>query len=163
VTGGAGAATIWGGVGDTITAGTGTAEIAGQAGDTIAGGGATSLFINATLGSQSVTGSSGASTVWAGGGDTITAGSGTMKTVIAHSSFAGVVLVGDGGVKGSQTVTGFNQIAGDRLFFPNETPGSIGGVLASAQSSGGNTIITLPDGGTMTLVGISKIDSTFFA
>src|SRR5207244_9783502 len=120
------------------------------------------LFINATLGSQSVTGSSGSSTVWAGGGDRIAGGGGTMSVVIAHSSFAGAVLVGDSGVKGSDTVTGFSQTAGDRIFFPNEAPGSIAGVVASAQTSGGNTVITLPDGGTMTLVGVTKIDSTFF-
>src|SRR5712691_8123489 len=162
ITGGTGAATIWGGFGDTITAGVGTAVIAGQPGNTIAGGSATNLFVNATLRSQSVTGSTGATTVWAGGGDTIAGGSGTMSVVIAHSSFSGAVRVGDNGVKGSDTVTGFSQTAGDRIFFPNETAASINSVVASAQTSNGNTVITLPDGGTMTLLGITKIDSTFF-
>ncbi len=34
-------------------------------------------------------------------------------------------------------------------------------VVASAQTSNGNTVITLPDGAAMTLFGIAKIDSTF--
>jgi hypothetical protein len=34
---------------------------------------------------------------------------------------------------------------------------------ASAQAGTGNTLITLPDGATMTLTGIARIDSTFSA
>jgi hypothetical protein len=34
--------------------------------------------------------------------------------------------------------------------------------VATANVSGGSTTITLPDGSTMTLVGITHIDSTFF-
>ena len=72
------------------------------------------------------------------------------------------MLVGDDGVKGSDTVTGFSQSAGDRIGFPDETAAAINSVVATAQSSNGNTLITFPDGGTMTLIGIAKIDSTFF-
>ena len=73
------------------------------------------------------------------------------------------MLVGDNGTTGSDTVTGFSQLAGDRIFFPNETAASIESVVASAQASNGNTLITLPDGATMTLIGITRIDGTFFA
>ena len=72
------------------------------------------------------------------------------------------MLVGDIGTKGGDTVTGFSQTAGDRIFFPNETTAAIDSLLATAQSSNGNTLITFADGGTMTLIGITKIDSTFF-
>jgi Ca2+-binding RTX toxin-like protein len=163
ITGSSGAATVWGGKGDTITPGTGTVFIAGQAGDTVAGGSAASILVNAVLGTQSVAGGSGSTTVWAGSADTITGGSGTQSVVIAHGNFPGAVLVGDSGVAGSDAVTGFSQSAGDRILFPNETTTAINNVVAAAQSSGGNTLITLPDGGTMTLIGIAKIDSTFFA
>jgi hypothetical protein len=72
------------------------------------------------------------------------------------------VRVGDNGVTGSDTITGFSQSAGDRIFFPNETPTVINNIVASAQTDNGNPIITLPDGTTMTLVGVTQIDSAFF-
>jgi hypothetical protein len=34
--------------------------------------------------------------------------------------------------------------------------------VATANEHGGNTTITLPDGSTMTLIGITHIDHTFF-
>ena len=139
-----------------------SATIIGAAGTTIAGGSGSAL-INGLAGSQAISGGAGNTTVWGGPGDTITGGSGTLAVSIDQQNYPGAVLVGDNGMKGSDTVTGFSQPTGDRIFFPNETPGAISGVVASAQASNGNTLITLPDGATMTLIGIARIDSTFFA
>ena len=97
--------------------------------------------------------------MWAGTGDTVVAGSGNLYTNINHALFPGAVLVGDDGVAGNDTVTGFSQSAGDLIGFANQTPATVANVVATAQSSNGNTLITFPDGGTMTLVGISKIDA----
>jgi len=141
---GAGGYTIVGGQADTITAGSGAD------------------LINGLAGSQSITGGSGSATVWGGPGDTITGAAGQLTVDIDQANFPGAERVGDNGVAGNTSVAGFSQSAGDRIFFPNETPASINSVVASAQTSNGNTVITLPDGGTMTLVGITKIDSTFF-
>ena len=58
---------------------------------------------------------------------------------------------------------GFSQSAGDRLSFANETAAAIDSVVGSAHTNNGNTILTLPDGATVTLVGITHIDSSFFA
>jgi len=161
--GGSGASIIIAGAGDTVTGstGSGASTIIGAEGATITGGSGSDL-INGVAGLQSITGGSGATTVWGGPGDTITGGPGELSVAIDHINSPGAVLVGDNGVKGSITVTGFSQLAGDRLFFPNETTASISGVVASAQTSNGNTLVTLPDGATMTLVGITHIDSTFF-
>ena len=43
-----------------------------------------------------------------------------------------------------------------------EDAATVDHVVATASVSGGSTTITLPDGSTMTLVGITHIDSTFF-
>jgi hypothetical protein len=166
ITGGPGISTILGGAGDTISGstGAGSSTIVGMAGDTVTGGSGSDL-INALAGSQAIFGGSGHATVWGGGsGDTITGGQGQLVVDIDHANYPGSVLVGNNGAKGDTTVTGFSQIAGDRLFFQNETSASITSVIASAQTtSGGNTLITLPDGATMTLIGITKLDATFFA
>jgi hypothetical protein len=34
--------------------------------------------------------------------------------------------------------------------------------VATAQENHGNTMITLPDGSTITLIGVTHIDSSFF-
>jgi hypothetical protein len=161
--GGSGASTILGGAGDTISgsSGSGSSVIVGASGDTVIAGSGDDL-INALAGSQAIFGGSGNATVWGGPGDTIIGGQGNLSVDIDNVHFPGAVYVGDNGINGATTVTGFSQIAGDRLFFSNETTTAINTVIASAQTSGGNTLITLPDGATMTLIGITRIDSTFF-
>jgi hypothetical protein len=162
--GGSGASLIIGGDGDTITGsiGSGASTVIGAQGDMITGGSGTDL-INGTLGSQSIASGSGSTTVWGGSGDTITGGTGTLTVDIDNVNFPGSELVGDNGTQGSDTVTGFSQSAGDRILFPNETTDAINSVVATAQSSNGNTLITFSDGGLMTLIGITKIDASFFA
>ncbi|MGE5271792.1 MAG: NF038122 family metalloprotease [Thiohalocapsa sp.] len=141
---GAGVQTVLGGVGDTIAGGAGNSIVMGQAG------------------SQHIVAGSGQTTVVAAAGDTVTVGSGALFAMIDHSAGAGGVTIGDGAAAGRATITGFSQISGDRLAVANENAATIDSVVAAAQTSGGNTVITLPDGSTMTLVGITKIDGTFF-
>ena len=45
----------------------------------------------------------------------------------------------------------------------DETAAALDSVVGSAQISNGNTILTLPDGAAVTLVGITHIDRSFFA
>jgi hypothetical protein len=101
--------------------------------------------------------------VWAGAGDTVFGGSGNLTVNIDHSQFTGAVRIEDTGVRGYDTVVGFSQSAGDRLSFANESAAAIDSVVGSAHTSNGNTILTLPDGATVTLFGITHIDSSFFA
>lgn len=147
------------GSGDTIALSEGMQTVVGALGDTVIGGSGNGL-IDGSGGSQGIAGGSGAMTVLGGSGDTISGGSGTLFADIAAKSR---VLIGDSGLKGSDTVTGFSQVAGDRITLAGETPAAISAVLASAQTKNGNTVITLPDGTTMTLVGLTSIDKSFFA
>ncbi|HXO03714.1 MAG TPA: NF038122 family metalloprotease [Stellaceae bacterium] len=160
ITGGsAGNETIWSGARDTIGGGTGAnLAIGGVPGDTIAGGSGT-VFVDASTGNQSVTAGSGSDTIWGGPGDTIAGGSGAALIGLG----AGAEFVGDNGTpNGTDTVAGFNEAAGDRIFFPNESPGRISAVLASATTVDGNTTITFADGSTLTLDGIGHVDSSYF-
>src|SRR6267154_1118043 len=76
--GSAGAATIWGGAGDTIIGGAGNATIGGVSGDTITGG-TGNYFIDAHVSNESVVGgSAGNGTIWGGAGDTIQGGAGNV-------------------------------------------------------------------------------------
>jgi hypothetical protein len=74
----------------------------------------------------------------------------------------GGTLIQDSGVRGQDTVVGFNQAHGDAITFSGQDAGTVAHVVATATVSGGSTTITLPDGSTMTLVGITHIDNTFF-
>jgi hypothetical protein len=75
---------------------------------------------------------------------------------------SGPTLIQDNGVTGHDTVVGFDTAHGDKIGFEGENKGSIDNVVATANEHAGNTTITLPDGSTMTLVGITHIDHTFF-
>jgi Ca2+-binding RTX toxin-like protein len=160
---GPGQTTVLGGAGDVIfgSTGAGSATIQGAQGDAIMGG-AGADRIDGTAGAQPITGGSGSTVVLAGGGDTIYGGSGNLSVAIDHASFAGAVQVGDTGTAGHDTVTGFSQIAGDRLFFAGQSPAAVDQVVAAASISAGNTTLNLPDGSTLTLVGLTHVDSSFF-
>ena len=72
----------------------------------------------------------------------------------------GADLIKDTGQGGHDTVFGFNH--GDAVSFVGENAQSIQHVVATAHENNGNTTLTLPDGSTITLVGITHIDSGFF-
>lgn len=92
------------------------------------------------------------------GPDTIDGGSG-HNLIIAGS---GGTLIEDSGMKGRDTVVGFNQAHGDAITFAGQDDATVDHVVATGTVNHGSTTITLPDGSTMTLVGITHIDSTFF-
>ena len=66
------------------------------------------------------------------------------------------------GSGGHDTVFGFNHAGGDAISFGGENAASVSHVVATAQEHNGNTLVTLPDGSTITLVGVTHIDSSFF-
>jgi Ca2+-binding RTX toxin-like protein len=106
-----------------------------------------------------ITGGGANDTIFGGSGaDTIDGGSGHNQI------FAGTggTLVQDSGVRGQDTVVGFSQAHGDAISFAGQDAATVNHVVATANSSGGSTTITLPDGSTMTLVGVAQIDHTFF-
>ena len=68
----------------------------------------------------------------------------------------------DGATAGRHdSISTFSQAGGDRISLnpATDTPTN---VVASATTSGGNTTVTLHDGSTITFIGISSIDNTFF-
>jgi hypothetical protein len=115
-----------------------------------------------------VHGGSGADQIYLGGGHNTVFGGSGADTIDGGSGqnhiFAGTggTLIQDSGTTGHDTVVGFNQSHGDGITFSGENTSTVAHVVATATVSGGSTTITLPDGSTMTLVGITHIDSTFF-
>ncbi len=116
--------------------------------------------INAGIGSDSV---------WGGPGDRI--GVGTSSTaggfhLFDHStSIAGAAMAfgtNDSVASSSSaqvTVTNFAQGV-DSLFYQNELSATNSSILATATTTGGNTTFTLPDGTTMTMIGITTANLT---
>jgi len=104
-------------------------------------------------------GGSGHDTIVGGkGADTIEGGSG--HNLIQTGT--GGTTIEDTGIKGHDTAVGFDLTHGDNIQFAGETAATIDHVVATSHVQGSNTTITLPDGSTMTLVGITHIDSSFF-
>ncbi len=151
--------TIWGAATDTITGGSGGNEtIGGVSGETILGG-AANTFINATGGSDSIVAGTGNTTVWGGAHDTVqgTSGSGT-----ALIGFAGgnETFWDDGMTTGRQdSISTFNQAGGDRISLNGATddPNT---VVATATNDGGNAVLHLHDGSSITLIGITTAQLT---
>ena len=168
--GGAGPDVIYAGAGsDTITAGSGPATIYGAHGDPrgfdrFDGGGHGDLrdfdrFDGHAQSGDLITGGSGNDLIIGGRGhETIDGGAGNNMIQVG----SGPTLIQDHGVAGHDTVVGFDTAHGDQIGFEGENNASIDNVVATANENGGNTTISLPDGSTMTLVGITHIDHTFF-
>jgi hypothetical protein len=146
--------TVIGALGDTITAGpsdliTGGPNskitsldhdtIYGGADDTIFGGTNDHLFMGLH------------DTIVAAAGDSII-GYGDTITAQGHDTVTGTPL--------NETVSGFT--GADKISFAGESSAAIQKVLANETHSGGNTTLHLPDGSSITLVGISHPTSGIF-
>jgi Ca2+-binding RTX toxin-like protein len=167
--GGTGVDMLYGDAGnDTIYGGTGPETIRGGDGDDRIYGGSGPGELYGGNGHDTMFGGAGPDTIYAGSGndliyggsgsDTIDGGSGN-NTIYGGS---GADLISESGAGGHDTVFGFSHAGGDAISFAGENSQTTQQVVATAQESHGNTTITLPDGSTMTLVGITHIDQTFF-
>jgi serralysin len=117
-------------------------------------------------GSETVPGSgfgtlSGGAPVTVGGGlDTVS--SGAPVTVVGGGTGGGAPATVGGG---SGTVgSGFDTVSGPGaggVAFAGQVQGGTDQVVATQTVVGGNTILTLPDGSTITLVGVTHIDASF--
>src|SRR6266480_3581167 len=162
VTGGSGGTeTIWGGPGDTIHGGSGGNEtLAGVSGETITGG-AANTFFDATAGNDSILAGGGNSTMFGGAHDTVQGVSGGSASI----GFAGgnETFWDDGATAGRHdSISTFSQAGGDRVSLNSltDTPAGVAGTAVTDGS--GNTTVTLHDGSTITFIGISTINNTFF-
>jgi len=153
--------TIWGGPGDTIHGGSGGNEtLAGVSGETITGG-AANTFFDATAGNDSILAGGGNSTMFGGAHDTVQGVSGGSASI----GFAGgnETFWDDGATAGRHdSISTFSQAGGDRVSLNSltDTPAGVAGTAVTDGS--GNTTVTLHDGSTITFIGISTINNTFF-
>jgi Ca2+-binding RTX toxin-like protein len=161
VGGSGGNETIWGGAGDTIQGGSGGNEtIAGVSGETITGGAANTLF-DVTAGNESIVAGSGNSTIWGGAHDTVRGASGSGSALIGFAGGNETLWDNGSTATGHDSVSTFSQAGGDRVSL-NAATDTIANVVGTASTSGGNTTVTLHDGSTITFIGISSINNTFF-
>ena len=139
---------------DTILAGNGAGSVFGGAGDRIGTGngsvvGGTHQWVHAD-------GTAGAA-VGFGSNDTVAS---TIYDTVAGTATRGTVA---GTSSALVTVGGFNA-ATDFVFYQNETAATTSAIIATAQATivGGtaSTLVTLPDGTAMTLVGITQAQLT---
>jgi len=167
--GSAGNETIWGGAGDTINGGTGAnVTIGGVAGDTVIGG-TGNQFIDADRGNQWILGGSGNTTVWGGSGDSVqgAAAGGSATVDLGAGRVSGQQeMLWDNGTSsgGNDTVVDFSQSVGDRISL-NAATDNPNAVLASAtQDNGGNAVLHLNDGSSITLIGVSlsRLTTSYF-
>lgn len=168
------------GNGDTITGGSGSDTIGlyGNSDVGIGGAGPDNVIVtgsgatftsgggNDTIGlygSSETANISGNDTVNVSGNlDTVTAGAGAgVNNGVINLNGATNFTFNDGPNVYSDTVTGFSTAAGDTIKLNGIDTQAY--ALANAQSSGGNTLITLNDGSKILLVGISNIGPSFFS
>jgi len=162
------------GDGDTIAGGTGPelVNLVGNNGSVTAGSGADLINVfgtgdTVTAGSGSDTigmfadseqmfgGTGPASIIATGNADTVTAGSGDLSVAAFGPNFQ---FVDNGAVVYNDTITGFSQPAGDRIHL------AAGDTVATLtpENGGTDTLITLSDGSTILLKGVSHVDNSFF-
>ena len=151
--------TIWGAATDTVIGGNGGNEtIGGVAFETILGG-AANTFINATAGSDSILAGGGNTTMWGGAHDTVQGASGGGSALIG---FAGgnEIFWDDGATTGRQdSISTFDQSMGDRISL-NPATDDPNTVIATATNNGGNAVLHLHDGSSITLIGITTAQLT---
>src|SRR5438045_1458730 len=156
---------------DRIFLGDGSESVQGASGDTLAGGTGLNQFLDAHLGNQSVTGGSGGTAPILAGGGNFTMFGGAHDTVqgvsggSASIGFAGgnETFWDDGATAGRHdSISTFSQAGGDRVSLNSltDTPAGVAGTAVTDGS--GNTTVTLHDGSTITFIGISTINNTFF-
>ena len=149
---------------DSVNGGSGndTIDVAGYADTISAGSGATEL-VNVTGAFDLVNLGTGAdSATVTGAFDTVSSGlaSGANQGLINLSGTA--MTLSDGPNKYADTVVGFDHAAGDTIHLTTDTVANA--VANSAQvNSGADTLVTLSDGSTILLKGVTHIDSTFFS
>ncbi len=143
---GAGADQAYGGWGnDKLSGGAGDDTISGGMGDDFVFAGADNDVIYAGMGNDVVFAGSGADTVFGGAGnDTIWGGAGNDQLWGGLGADQFAFAAGSG----ADTISGFNQAEGDRLALQGQT--------YTTSNVGGNVVLALSGGGSITLEGVSN-------
>lgn len=154
--GGAGNDSLVGGAGaDSMEGGTGNDILISNAGNDTLVGGDGSDNMQGGAGNDSLVGGAGDDTLWGGAGaDTLVGGTG-----------ADIFYLRALGQGSATTINDYSGTEGDRLHFTGITqlvvgaPSAATGTTATValNAAGTNTVITMPDGSTITLVGITSL------
>ncbi|HEY1798639.1 MAG TPA: calcium-binding protein [Stellaceae bacterium] len=142
---------------DTLSAGAGSDTLWAIGNNDIVNGGASNDVIGVSGDNNSVAGGAGNDTVYSSGNnDTVNSGLGKTDVSLGgtNNTFA------DNGTGTYQdTVTGFDQSAGDRIHL------AAGDTVATTtpENGGVDTLVTLSDGSTILLKGVGHVDSSFFS
>ena len=166
---------------DTITAGTGNDTINLSGNGFVVAGGPGNTMINASGNGDTIGAGTGSDTIAVSGLDNMVALgtgndtvfiSGSNDTVLSGSNAGGnhgqINLSGqnmtltDGPNQYADTVIGFDQGSGDRIHLTTDTAANAV-AHSTAVNGGADTLITLSDGSTLLLKGVTHIDSTFFS
>ena len=144
--------TIWGGAGDTIGGGSGNVTVGGAPVDTISAGHG-NWFIDGSRGNQSIFG---------GPNDTMLPAGFGGHALIGFAGGNEMLRTSAGLLFSATSISGFNQTGGDRVFLgnPADTPDYVVGTATT--DSAGNTTVTLHNNETITFIGISGVNNTFF-
>jgi Ca2+-binding RTX toxin-like protein len=174
--GGSGTCAIWAGTsGDNLLIATGarTTLVGGGSGDILfastaggnlldAGKGNVTLQGGASRSGNTMVAGSGTALIGGGaGGDTIFGGSGQATVVLGSGSDLLAFSNGRGGANAEMTIYGFD-LSRDRVVLMNFGSHATPDALATARSSGGNTMITLQDGTRLNFLGVSSLDQSCF-
>jgi Ca2+-binding RTX toxin-like protein len=108
---------------------------------------------------SSMSGGAGNDTVYSSGNND-TVGSGLGKTSVTWSG-TDHTFADDGTPSYQDTIVGFNQAAGDTIKLNG--PDTASYAVAHQSSSGGDTLVTLDDGSTILLKGVSSVSAGFFS
>ncbi len=165
---------------DTITAGTGNDTINLSGNGFILAGGSGNSLINASGNGDIIAAGSGNDTIAvsgfddmvalgsgndtvfiSGNSDTVQSGSNTGANQAQINMSGTNMMLVDGPNQYADTVIGFDQGSGDRIHLTTDT---VANAVAhsTAVNGGADTLITLSDGSTLLLKGVTHIDSTFF-
>ena len=124
-------------------------------------GGAANTLFDGTSGNESIIAGSGNSTIWGGPGDTVQGAAGGGSALIGFAGGNETLWDNGSTTTGHDSVSTFSQAGGDRVSL-NSATDTIANVVGTASTSGGNTTVTLHDGSTITFIGISGVNNTFF-
>jgi hypothetical protein len=150
------------GGGDSIFTGRGNSTVQAYGSATVHAGAGTTTFIDLGMAGDrdKVHGGSGTTIMESGlGGDTFVGGSG--QTQMYDTGAGNVAFQFDRGLDGTDLVYGFNSSAGDYIRITANTF-TANGMLNHQTLVGGNTVVNLADGTSITFIGITALTQSDF-
>lgn len=96
-----------------------------------------------------------------GASDSVTAGGGLASVDLFGSTNA--TLIDNSGAIYSDTLTGFDNAVGDTIQLPNAAAVAFAVAHQQSMNGGTDTLVTLQDGSTILLKGVTSVNTGFFS